>query len=173
MRRILLTVLLLVLPQLVCADGGRLRFNQPAGPFVVTLFTAPDPLTTSQADFSVAIERQSTPGLVQDAEVTFILTPVGHPGERMVLHASHTAATSRFMQAANFVLPSAGAWRVTVVVQQGNDVGKCSGTLDVHAAGLGSSLIGLNMCVVCSLVMLFFVHQWHKQSYRRGLARVE
>lgn len=170
MRRPLLIVLLLALARLAFADGGRLRFNQPAGPFVVTLFTTPDPLTTSQADFSVAIERANTQGLVQNADVTFILTPVDHPGERLVLHASHDAATSRFLQAANFTLPGAGIWRVTVIVQQGNDVGKCSGNLDVYPASVAGSRIGMNIGLVCLLVLLFFVHQWRKRAYRLAVS---
>ncbi len=167
MRKLILFLMLAVAP-LALADGGRLRFREAAGPFLVTLFTTPDPLRAGPADFSVAIERAGTEGIVQDADVTLLLTPLDG-GDRMVLHASHDAATSRFLEAANFTLPHAGSWRVTVVVRQGSDVGKCSGTFDVAPAGLVSNQIGWNVVLVGALVALFLLHQVRKRAYRRKL----
>lgn len=163
MRRLILMTLLAVAP-LALADGGRLRFRQAAGPFIVTLFTTPDPLSAGPADFSVAVERAGVQGMVQDADVTFLLTPLDG-GDRIVLRASHDAATSRFLEAANFTLPRAGQWRVTVVVEQGSDAGKCSDTLDVAPAGLVSNQIGWNVLLVLSAVVLFLLHQARKRAY--------
>jgi hypothetical protein len=166
-RRLILLALLAAAP-LALADGGRLRFRQAAGPFVVTLFTTPDPLSAGPADFSVAVERAGTEGIVQDADVTLLLTPLDG-GDRVVLHASHAAATSRFLEAANFTLPRAGQWRVTVVVQQGSDVGKCSGAFDVAPAGLVTNQIGWNVVLVLAAVVLFLLHQARKRAYWRKL----
>ena len=169
-RRYLLLALLLVLTGRAFADGGRLQFRQPAGPFIVTLFTTPDPLTASRADFSVAIERGDASGLVQSAHVTFILTPQNDPQHRLVLHASHGQATSRFLQAANFKLPSAGHWRIDVIVRDGNQVGRCSGQFLVRKQDLATDERAWQIAFVPIMVLLFFLHQWRKRVVARRRA---
>lgn len=166
MRRILLSLLLLFYLPAAHADGGRLRLHEPAGPFVVTLFTSPDPLTTGQADFSVAIERRDTPGIVQDVNVTLVLTPEDGASERLILDASHSGASSRFLQAANFSLPRSGIWNVTVVAQQGADVGRCSGLIDVLPARLPGDEMTGEIAIVPILVLLFGIHQWRKRVFQ-------
>lgn len=173
MARYLILLFLLLIPTgRAFADGGRLRFNKPAGPFMVTLFTTPDPLTKGRADFSVAIERPDTTGLIQNADVTFILTPQNDPQHRIVLHASHSQATSRFLQAANFNLPSAGAWRIDVIVREGSESGQCSGKFHVYKQDLATSERAWQIAFVPILVLLFFLHQWRKRVVaRRNAAR--
>lgn len=171
-RRYLLLILLLVLTGRAFADGGRLRFRKPAGPFTVTLFTTPDPLTKGRADFSVAVERVDSIGLVENAHVTFILTPQADPNHRLVLHASRSQATSRFLQAANFKLPSPGFWRIDVIVRDGNQVGQCSGHFRVRKQDLATSERAWQIAFVPIMVLLFFLHQWRKREVaRRNAAR--
>lgn len=148
------------------ADGGRLRFRQPAGPFIVTLFTAPDPLTTGPADFSVAVERNGTPGLVQGADVEIILTPAQSGGTPLLLHASHAEATSKWLQAVNFSLPARGLWRVQVVVRRGPETGECSGAVWVKKAG--SPALMWDVFPVPLAALLFLLHQNRKRKYNRS-----
>jgi hypothetical protein len=166
MKTYLLLFLLLASTRAAFADGGRLRFREPAGPFIVTLFTTPDPLSAGQVDFSVAVERPNSQGIVQDADVTFLLQAVGGGG-KLMLHASHAAATSQFLQAANFTLPHKGLWRVTVAVRQGKEAGTCSGEVEVLPAYLVTNGIAWEIAVVPLLVLLFFLHQWRKRSTLR------
>lgn len=161
---LMLSVVLACVPA-ARADGGRVRFRQDAGPFIVTLFTTPDPLTQGHADFSVAVERDGQPGLVEDAQVEFILSPMGGHGKPLVLRASHAAATSKWLQAANFSLPAQGLWRVTVVVRRGSEMGQCSGVVRVGAAGASDVLWDV---LPVPLVGLFLVlHQMRKRKYNR------
>lgn len=151
------------------ADGGRLRFRQPAGPFTVTLFTTPDPLTAGRADFSVAVERPGVSGILQDARIRLTLTPVGTHARPIVLDASHAAATSKWLQAANFSLPAAGLWRVTVLVRSGNQSGHCSADLRVRPAGTPNLLWDI---LPVPLAALFLgLHQLRKRQYRRDRQR--
>jgi len=152
-------------------DGGRLRFHEQAGPFTITLFTSPDPIREGQADFSVAVERPGVSGIIEDANVTLILTPADGKSGRLVLHTSHSAATNRLLQAANFNLPASGFWRVTVNVQQGTDVGQCSGVVEVVPATLVSSETTWEIVVVPLTIMLFVIHQWRKRVFRIGKDR--
>jgi hypothetical protein len=152
-----------------CADGGRLRFREPAGPFVVTLFTTPDPLAKGRADFSVAVEQAGEPGLVEDAQVDLVLTRADGQGSAMVLHASHAAATSKWLQAANFSLPAAGLWRVTVQVRRGAEAGQCSGQVRVEAAGARDWMWDVLPVPLAGL--FFLVHANRKRKYGRERRR--
>ena len=170
MKKILIACCLLGCAATAHADGGRLRMHAPAGPFVVTLFTTPDPLRADDADFSVALERAATGALVNDADVTLILTPAAE-GERgrIELQATRAAATSAFMQAADVKLPHSGSWKVTVVVRQGSESGECSTTLDVLPKRPLGGQIFWEIMLVPFLIMLFAVHQRLKSKQRRRL----
>lgn len=167
--RALARVIFLILMVVICAegaraDGGRLRFRQAAGPFIVTLFTTPDPLTEGAADFSVAVEQSGRPGLVEDADITLVLTPTGH-AQPIVLHATHAGATSKWLQAANFSIPSRGVWNVTVVVRRRNQVGQCSGLVRVEAAG--TRALTWDVLPVPLAGLLLLIHQRRKRRYIR------
>jgi len=148
------------------ADGGRLRFRKPAGPFIITLFTTPDPLTAGQADFSVAVERSDAPGLVENAHVDFILTPAQGHGGQLVLHASHAAATSKWLQAASVSLPTRGVWRIMVVARSNQQVGECSGEVLVEGAGSRNLLWDIFPVPLAALLLL--VHENRKRMYSRA-----
>jgi hypothetical protein len=170
MKRILIACCLLGVAAPAYADGGRLRMHAPAGPFVVTLFTTPDPLRADDADFSVALERAATGALVNDANITLILTPAAE-GERgrIELAATRAAATSAFLQAADVKLPHPGSWKVTVAVRQGSESGECSTTLDVLPKSSLGGQIFWEIMLVPFLILLFAVHQRLKSKQRRRL----
>ena len=147
------------------ADGGRVRFRERAGPFVVTLFTTPDPLTKGPADFSVAVERSGAEGLLQDAQVDLVLIAVGGDGRRLVLHASHAAATSKWLQAVNFRIPRSGMWRVKVMVRRGQEAGECFGEVRVRTAE--SSDLTWDVLPVPLAAFFFALHQALKRKHNR------
>ena len=69
------------------ADGGLLRARQAAGPFIVSIFTAPEPLRAGPVDVSVFV--QSSEGdVLTDAVVDILLESAtrpsssGEPGPR-------------------------------------------------------------------------------------------
>ena len=164
-------VLLAVYVVLACvnpafADGGRLRFRRSAGPFIVTLFTTPDPLTKGPADFSVAVERAGMPGLVEDARVEIILTPAQGHGRQLVLHASHAEATSKWLQAVNFSLPARGLWHVTVLVRRGQQEGQCSGEVRVRTSAARN--VTWDILPVPLAALLFLLHEDRKRKYNRN-----
>lgn len=163
-RAVLLALIALTGVHAARADGGRLRFRQPAGPFIVTLFTTPDPLTVGPADFSVAVERAGQPGLVEDADVTLVLTSSAH-NQPIVLHATHAGATSKWLQAANFRIPARGVWRVTVVVRRGKEAGQCSASAYIGRAATRDLIWDVLPVPLVALFLL--VHFRRKRRYNR------
>lgn len=167
MKAFAAALLLLCAATSALADGGRVRLHEQAGPFIVTLFTTPDPLRPGEADFSVAVERSGQEGLDQDADVTFTLTPAEGQGRPIVLHASHAQATSRFLQAANFTLPHSGVWNIAIHLREGTDQGSCHGQIDVLAPNLITDEVAWEIAAVPIVVLLFLLHQWRKRSILR------
>jgi len=168
----LLATLVLLLPAQLWADGGRIRLHRQAGPFLITLFTTPDPLVAGPADFSVAVERADGRGLVQDAEVTLILTTAqSAEGTRMVATATHAAATSRFLQAVNLQLPASGVWHVAVLVSEGADAGSCEADFDVQPQTTYQSQTLWQVLLIPMLILLYVVHQRRRSKQMNRLIR--
>lgn len=172
MKYLLLLLLFLLSAAPLAADGGRIRLHQQAGPFVVTLFSTPDPLVEGPADFSVAVERAGGQGLVEDAQVTLIFTQPEDPeGTRIVVPATHQAATSRFLQAANLQLPRSGSWLVEVIVSAGDQAGECSARVDVLPRTAFRNQTLWQILVVPLLMLLYLVHQRRKARSAKRLHR--
>ncbi|GGH05130.1 hypothetical protein [Silvibacterium dinghuense] len=169
MKRILFAAALLLTVPLAFADGGRLRSRTVAGPFVVTLFTTPDPLRAGMADFSVAVERPGEQGIVQDAEIDLKLTTPGQPDLNLKL--THGAATSRFLEAANFELPHAGHWHYTLTIREGQDTGISEGEVNVLPRQILSEEITWEIAAVPLALALFALHRRRKRAWRETIRR--
>jgi hypothetical protein len=163
MKRYLLLSLILIISLRAWADGGRLQFRKAAGPFVVTLFTTPDPLTPGRADFSVVVEKPGMQGIVNDARVTFVLAPAEGQGKTLTLQATHGQATTRFLEAANFSLPRQGLWHIAIHVTQGGQSGVCHGEFRVEPPNLITNEVAWQIAIVPLVALFFLLHQWRKR----------
>src|SRR5580692_6497389 len=54
-------------------DGGAVQLRKEAGPFVITVFTAPAPLSAGPVDVSVLLQKRNGLEPVLDAGVSLIL----------------------------------------------------------------------------------------------------
>ena len=111
------------------ADGGRVRLRQDAGPFAITVFTAPDPLTAGPADVSVMVQSREEGAVLLDAEVEVRLTA---PGSAEARRYRAGPGVNRLMKVTAVALPLAGRWRLEVVVRRAADTATVSGTLSVE-----------------------------------------
>ncbi len=107
-------LLVLLLCGVARADGGRLRMSRTAGPFVISVFTAPEPLRVGRADVSVLVQRQGSGEVLLGATVELRLQ--GPDGAQQTLPASHAVATNRLLQSALVELPAPGRWRLEITV---------------------------------------------------------
>jgi hypothetical protein len=114
------------------ADGGTLRLTRAAGPFVISVFTAPEPLRVGSADVSVLVERRAAAAVLLDATVELEVRAAD--GTERTVVASHATASNRLLQAALLELPDPGRWQLTVVVRHGTDAATVSCELLVESA---------------------------------------
>ncbi|MEI9975838.1 MAG: hypothetical protein WDO73_29525 [Ignavibacteriota bacterium] len=66
MRRL---ALLILIQSTALADGGTVQFRSEAGPYVITLFTTPTPLTAGPIDISLLLQDRDGLTPVLDADV--------------------------------------------------------------------------------------------------------
>ena len=119
----LLLVLAVAAPAL--ADGGLVRISQPAGPWMVTVFSSPTPLRAGPLDLSVLVRDPVADRSVLDAEVHVSLYEV--EGSRAV-HASatHAEATNKLLYAALLDLPAPGHWEARLLIRRGEQTAELS-----------------------------------------------
>jgi hypothetical protein len=127
---ILLALSLLGLSRInVHADGGVIRLRETKGSFVITIFTAGDPVLDRAFDLSVLIQGRDTGDPVLDADVRFALSaPQGlatkqseafccSPGVSM--HTTREQASNKLLYAAPLLLHEPGNWKLHVLVSRG------------------------------------------------------
>lgn len=128
-----LLVAVSLLPRPAFADGGTLRLTRSVPPFVVSVFTAPEPLRVGSADVSVLVQGGTAAGpVLLDADVELRLR--GPDGATRTLVATHATAANRLFQSALVELPEPGRWQLAVAVRHGHDAATVSCDLLVGPA---------------------------------------
>ena len=142
MMRTFAALLLLAAPSLF-ADGGTVQLRQEAGPYLITVFTAP-------ADISVLIQNRASMQPVLDADVQIRI------GETQLV-ATHQAAQNKLLYAAPLAAEEVGKLDFTIDVNHGSIV---SGTLNIAQPTpvLASNWEYLALPPV--FILLFAVREW-------------
>src|SRR5260221_6903715 len=116
MKRRVLLALGLLAPAIVRADGGRVRLRGGSDQWMLTVFTAPEPLRVGVADVSVLAQRRDSGEALLDGEVTLTLRPP--EGQPFTLPATGARATNKLLHSARVDLPVAGVWALSVTVRR-------------------------------------------------------
>ncbi len=150
------------------ADGGTLRLTRAAGPFVVTLFTAPEPLVVGSADVSVLVQQRSSAVVLLDATVA--LRVRAPDGAEQQLQAAHATTGNRLFQSALVELSQPGRWRLTVEVRHGSEAATVSTELLIGSATprLAPQWPPLALPPLCIALFLWRARLLERQRSRRG-----
>jgi|SRR5215470_19320246 len=144
-------------------DGGLLRVTAAAGPFEISIFTAPTPLRVGAADVSAMVFERVSRAPVLDADVR--LTMRRGALERTAV-ATRETATNKLLYAAWIDIPEAGAWTLEASVHSSAGEGVVSSGLDV-AESLPPAVVFWPYLVLPAIaIVLFSVHQWLKRFGR-------
>lgn len=95
-------------------DGGTLQLSQRYGDVDVSVFTSPAVPRVGMIDVSVFIQDAKTKRVRDDLPVKIRLERVEGAAIPLQENATAEMATNRLFKAAQFDLPKAGRWRVTV-----------------------------------------------------------
>jgi hypothetical protein len=145
---------------LLIADGGIVQFQKQAGPFFVTVFSAPVPLRVGAADLSVMVQTINDRTNVLDCDVMLYLSK---PGEHNIrIAATRAQATNKLLYAAHPVLRQAGKWNVSVEIKAIGDTVRVNGELAVLPELAPLIAYWPYFAVLPVAVALFALNQWLK-----------
>jgi hypothetical protein len=115
------------------ADGGTVVLQKRSGPFVITLFSEPNPVRVGRADLSVMCQKAEDNSPLLDAKVFLRLRRPSNGGDilEFTLPAKHDHASNKLLYAANLDLPSPGNWQITVDVEHNGTMASVTGSLTV------------------------------------------
>jgi len=125
----------LLLPGVLLANGGTLRFLGLLGPWEVAVFTDPTPLRPDSLDVSVLVTLPGNPRPVEGLSVLVTVRPAS--GGEVVQPASREAADDPRYYAAKFMDLGVGEVAVSVAVSgPGEPGGEASFTLEAREPGI-------------------------------------
>lgn len=138
------------------ADGGPVLLRQQSGPFLVTVFGAPQAAPT---DLSVLVEnaRDRTPLL--DADVVFHIA-----GDSV--RATHDQASNKLLYAALVNFSQPGPSRLAITVTQRGSTATLSAAINVAPAPAPVLAYWPYFALVPAAILLFALNQWLKQKRR-------
>jgi hypothetical protein len=152
------------------AHGGLVQLHQAAGPFVVTVFTAPTPLQAGPVEVSVLVQDRGDGQPVLDGEVSVWLRR--EDGRTVGGRATRAVAQHQLLYSTVVYLPEAGPWELEVTVTQGRDAARVRG--QVSAASPRPSVLAYwrSLSLPPIITTLFAVHQWlQRRTVSRGKAK--
>ncbi|MFL6350947.1 MAG: hypothetical protein ACJ74Z_03735 [Bryobacteraceae bacterium] len=155
--------------RVVFADGGTVQFQKQAGPFIVSVFSAPVPLRVGPADLTVMVQKAADRRNVLNCDVMLVLSK---PGEHDVrIAATRARATNKLLYAAPVALPSAGTWHLTIYVSDKRDTARVNGDLAV-LPGLPPLIADWPYFALLPMaVALFGLNQWLKTKRKSSNPR--
>ena len=110
-------------PLIAHADGGTVQLREASGPFVVTVFTAPETFRAGPIDTSVLVQDRETGRVILDATVNLAFQPAAGTGPRFQARATHAQARNKLLQAATIDMPAAGWWTIQISVSSRRGAG--------------------------------------------------
>lgn len=143
-------------------DGGTVRLKESTGPFVITIFTAPEPLRVGVADLSVLVQAQGDGEPILDAQVSIRLSlpaPSVRVGEAITTQASHAQATNKLLYAAAIDLPAPGTAMLRVDVRRGAEM-TVSCALPIAPGPPPFAAVWKYLVIPPAVILVFGLHQW-------------
>jgi hypothetical protein len=146
------------------ADGGQMCVTQSAGPFEVTVFTAPAPARVGPVDVSVLVVDRAGHVPLLDADVQVGLRGTSPPALALGATATHAGAVNKLLYAVALDVPTAGRWALDARVRAGEREATVSCDLDVEPP-LGP-LTGYwpYLALPAVAIGLFALQQWIRRS---------
>lgn len=148
------------------ADGGLMLLHQMDGPFVVTVFAAPNPPRVGPIDISVLAQYRADGRAALNAEVIVRLRREG--GMTVVGRATREASRTKLLYSALMNLPEAGQWELEVTIEQRESAARALGQMSVAAPRPFLLSYWRSLSLPWVVVTLFAVNQWLK---RRAASR--
>jgi hypothetical protein len=157
-----LPVGLLLYPETVDADGGRLRaVNVPVGAYRVSVFTDPTPVPPDTIDVSVLATFERGRGLAPGLEVEVTCRLLDGSGVTVRHPATKEQADDPRYYSAKFALGAVGDWEIVVAVRGPEGEGEIRFPVSVKEPGLFGNPV---LIIALALLPLLLVGWWLRRT---------
>jgi hypothetical protein len=128
-----LLVIVILTQAIALADGGSVQLRREAGPFVITVFTSPAPLSAGPVDISLLLRNRDGLEPVLDADVSVLLRGNASSIE-IRARPTREQAKNKLLYAAPVTLAESGQWQLAVTILRNGERTEATGTIDVAPA---------------------------------------
>jgi hypothetical protein len=149
-------------------DGGTMLLHQDSGAFTITLFAAPQPLQVGGADLSVMVQDRSSGDVLLDSAVDLTVAPEAAGATPQTVRLTRGQASNRLLQAAAIHFPSAGKWRLTLLVSRGGETVRLGTECTVEPDRSRARLVWFYVLLPVGIILLFVIHQGLKIRSRKA-----
>jgi hypothetical protein len=141
------------------ADGGAMLLHQDAGAFTITLFAAPQPLRTGDADLSVMVQDRTSGEILLDPIVDVTVAPESPSASQQTVRLAKGQASNRLLQACTVHFSTAGRWHMALLIRRGNDTAQLSTECTVEPDRSRATLVWFYVLLPVGIILLFVIHQ--------------
>ena len=128
--KLLLTLVAILAPARLFADGGTVQLRKEAGALLITVFTSPSPLSAGPADISLLLQQRNGLEPVLDADVSMRLRTDASETE-IQARPTRQQAQNKLLYAAPVTLSESGKWRLALTVFRNGERTDATGTIGV------------------------------------------
>ena len=170
------------------ADGGVIRLRQAKGPFLVTVFTAAEPVQEGLCDVSVLVQQRDSGDAMLDATVELVFTapaasaaePVGQlcgasrawllgrsakPAQaQLTVPACRSLASNKLLYAAPIRFGTAGRWQLEALIKRRSDTVEVACSIPVGSPPRRLISLAPYLAVPPLLVALFVLNQYLRRQ---------
>jgi hypothetical protein len=114
----------------------------------------------------VMVQDRSSGEVLLDPVIDVSLTPEAAGTADEIVRMARGQASNRLLQASTVRFPTAGKWRLTLLVQRGKDVARLSTECTVEPDRSRASLVWFYVLLPVGVILLFVLHQGLKLSQR-------
>lgn len=141
------------------ADGGTVQMRKDAGPFLVTVFTSPVPLSAGPVDISILLQNLDGLSPVLDARVSVLLRREASRTE-ICAHATREQAHNKLLYAALVTLPESGKWHVSITTLHNASRTEISGEIDVTQSHVIAGSYSGYIALPPVMIAVFVIREW-------------
>lgn len=146
---VLFALMLVTAPALAHGGGTPQLSNEPAGPYLLSVWSDPNPAVVGKLHLTVALADAESGAAITGADITLTAR---QDETTLTASASHEGALVPEFYEADLDLPSAGEWQFQIDISGDGGSGQAGFTLDVAAratnwllialAGVGVAMVG-------------------------------
>lgn len=114
--------------------------DQPAGPYLVTVFSSPAPPVTENLYLEIRVKDSESARVIAGGSVFVRAEPAGFQAEPVMVEATHDIAPLEIDFAAHLPLPSPGTWHITLEIDGPRGAASLAFPLQVNRTSAGSPL---------------------------------